>query len=350
MIDEVYFKRIMSSVVLIVLIVLSFFLVKPLLMSIITGVLLAFIFSPVFDWINKRINSKNLSASIISVFLALLIIIPFWFLMPIIISQSFQIYQAIQGFDFVTPLKTVFPGMFSSEGISKELVSILYSFTTNAANYITNFFTKLILDIPELTLQFVVMAFTFFYVLRDKEELLIYIKSLLPFSKEVENKIFEYSKGITFSVIYGHVIIGILQGIICGLGFYLFKVPNAIFFTLLAVVLGILPIIGTTIVWLPAAIYTLISQGTLPAFGLAVFGLTSNFVEDFLRPVIIGRKTQINSALILIGMIGGILLFGILGVILGPLIVGYLLILLEAYRNKKTPGLIIQPAEHPKTD
>ncbi len=349
MMDDIYFKRVMTSVLLFALIVLFFFLVKPILMSIITGILLAFVFSPVYDWLHKKTSSRNLSASIISAFLVLIIILPFWFFMPVVIDQSFGIYQAAQTFDFVTPLKTIFPGLFASEGLSNEIASTLHSFTTKIANYILNLFGEIILNLPTIVLQFLVMAFTFYYVLRDKEELLTYIQSLLPFSKEVEHKLFEYSKGITYSVIYGHVIIGLLQGIIVGLGFYLFKVPNALFLTLVAVILGILPIIGTTIVWLPASIYILVSQGTIPAFGVAIFGLLSNFVEEFLRPIIIARKTQINSALILIGMIGGVFLFGILGVILGPLIMGYLLILLEVYRNKRMPGLLIQPEKQSKS-
>lgn len=348
MTEEIYFKRVMTSILLIVLVVLAFLLVKPILMSIVLGILMAFVFSPIYEWLHQKTKSRNLSASIISAVLALVIIIPFLFLTPIIIAQSFKIYQAALSFDIITPLKTIFPALFSSEGISTELVSIIQSFTSNAANFLVDSFANLILNFPTIALQFVVMAFTFFYVLRDKDELLIYIKSLLPFSKEIENKIFEYSKGITYSVIYGHVIIGLLQGIIVGLGFYLFNVPNALFLTLVAVVLGILPIIGTTIVWLPVAIYLLITQGTLPAFGVSIFGLISNFVEEFLRPIIIARKTQINSALILIGMIGGVFLFGILGVILGPLIMGYLLIILEIYRNKRMPGLLIQPDQQPK--
>ena len=349
MMDDIYFKRVMTSILLVVLIVLSFLLVKPILMSIVSGILLAFVFSPVYDWLHKKTKSRNLSASIISAFLALILILPFWFFTPIFIDQSFKIYQAVQTFDFVTPMKTVFPGLFASEGLSNEIGSTLHSFTTKIATFVINAFGEIILNLPTLALQFLVMAFTFFYVLRDKDELIIYIKSLLPFSTEIEKKIFEYSKGITYSVIYGHFIIGILQGIIVGLGFYLFKVPNALFLTLVAVILGILPIIGTTIVWLPVAIYILITQGTLAAFGVSIFGLLSNFVEEFLRPIIIARKTQINSALILIGMIGGVFLFGILGVILGPLIMGYLLILLEVYRNKRMPGLLIQPTDQPKT-
>ena len=84
------------------------------------------------------------------------------------------------------------------------------------------------------------------------------MKSLLPFSKEVEKKIFDYSKGITSSVLYGQVIIGILQGIAAGLGFFIFGVPKALFLTLLAMMAGIFPIIGTTIIWLPVAIYLFI--------------------------------------------------------------------------------------------
>ena len=117
MTDDVYFKRVMTSVLLIVLIVLAFFLVKPILMSIISGILLAFVFSPVYDWVNKKTKSRNLSASLISVVLVLILILPFWFFTPVFIDQSFKIYQAAQTFDFVTPLKNVFPGLFASEGL-----------------------------------------------------------------------------------------------------------------------------------------------------------------------------------------------------------------------------------------
>jgi predicted PurR-regulated permease PerM len=343
--DEAYFKKVMTSFLLLALLVLSYFLIQPILLSIILGILLAFVFSPLYDWINKRVSSGNLSASIVSVILALILIIPFWFIVPIVIDQSFKIYQALQTFDFVTPLKTVFPGLFATEGLSSEIGTTLHTFTTNIANYVVNAFGDILLNLPTIALQFLIVAFTFFFVLRDKEEIMIYVKSLLPFSKEVEAKIFNYSRGITFSVLYGHIIIGLVQGIIVGLGFYIFKVPNALFLTFIAVILGILPIIGTAAVWIPTAIYMLSVQGTLPAFGISVFGLLSFVAEQFIRPFFIAKRTQINSALILIGMIGGVFLFGILGVILGPLIIGYLLIILEVYRNTRMPGILIQPEQ-----
>src|SRR3989339_678203 len=150
------------------------------------------------------------------------------------------------------------------------------------ANYLTNFFSQLIIDFPTLFLQFVVVIFSFFFILRDKEELADYIKSLLPFSKEVETKLFKYSKDITSSVLYGQVII--------------------------------------------------------------VFCLIASTIDNFLRPMIVSKKTHLHSSIVLIGMVGGAFLFGILGFILGPLILSYLLIILEIYRNRKTSGIFIQQA------
>jgi len=343
--DEVYFRKIMTSVILIVLVVLSFFLVRPVLMAIIIALILAFVFTPVYNILCKSIKSKNLSAALIVFFLILLIILPVWFLTPILIGQAFGIFQASQQIDFVTPLKSILPSLFASEQFSSEIGSILSSFTSDVANSIVNSLSQIILNFPTISLQLLVVFFTFFFVLRDQDKVLAYVKSLLPFSKEVEKKIFDYSKGITSSVLYGQVIIGILQGIAAGLGFFIFGVPNALFLTLLAMMAGIFPIIGTTIIWLPVAIYLFVGGNTFSAIGVVVFGLISATIDNFLRPMIVSRRTKIHSAILLISMIGGLFLFGILGFILGPLIISYLLIMLEIYRNRKSPKIFTQEIE-----
>ena len=182
-------------------------------------------------------------------------------------------------------------------------------------------------------------------MLRDKDNLVSYIKSLLPFSKDVERRLFESSKEITFSVIYGQVIVGILQGITVGIGFFIFGVPNALVLTLLASLAGIFPVIGTTIIWAPVVIYLFVAGNTLPAFGVIIFGILSAFLDNLVRPIIVARRTKMHSALVLVGMIGGLFLFGIMGFILGPLILAYLLIILEVYRNKRTPGIFSKVPE-----
>lgn len=340
--DDDYFKKITTTVILALLIVLSFFLLKPILLSIIVGIILAFIFNPLYDLLHKFTKSKNLSASLMCFLLILLIVLPLWFLTPTLIKQSIKIYTSSQQIDFVTPIKNIFPSLFASEEFSAEIGSIIHSFVTKMTNALMNSLSQLILNFPGLFLQFLVVFFTFFFVLRDKEQLIAYIKSLLPFSKDIETKLFESSKGITSSVIYGQVIIGIIQGLIVGLGFFIFGVPNALILTLLASLAGIFPIIGTTLIWIPVIIYLFIAGNTFPALGVAIFGVISSSIDNFIRPIIVSKRTKIHSSLILIGMIGGLFFFGILGFILGPLILAYLLIILEIYRNKKSPGIFIQ--------
>ena len=116
--------------------------------------------------------------------------------------------------------------------------------------------------------------------------------------------------------------------------------------SLLAIVAGILPIIGTAIIWIPVFIFMLIAGNDVAAWGIFFFGMLSSFIDNILRPLFISKRTNMHSAIILISMIGGAFYFGILGFIIGPLVVSYLLIILEIYRKKPMPGLTIQ--EHNK--
>ncbi len=339
--EEKYLRQIIISLILIGLIVIVFFILKPILLSIILGVILAFVFLPVYSRLCKIIKSKNISASILTAAIILLVIFPVWFLTPIIINQSIKVYLASQQVDFVTPLKKIFPDLFASETFSTEVGSTIQAFVTKTTNYLVNSFSNLILNFPTLLLHSFIVFFTFFFVIRDKDSLIKYIQSLLPFPEDVEKKLFEASKAITTSVIYGQVIIGIIQGIIVGIGFLIFKIPNALLLTLLASVAGILPIVGTTIIWLPVVIYLLIGGNTFSAVGVTMFGIVSATIDNIIRPAFVSIKAKMHPLMVFIGMIGGLFLFGIIGFILGPLIIAYTLIILEIYRTKRTKGMLV---------
>jgi len=338
--EEIYFKKIISIAFLVLLIVLSFFILRPILLSIILGLVLAFMFSPVYDWLNKRIKSKTVSVLLIILFLITIILLPLWFLTPVLIKEAFTIFQAVQEIDFVTPLKSVFPNLFASEQFSVEIGNILSSFITKSTQSIVNSLSKIILNFPTLFLQLTVVLFTLFFVLKDKEKVVGYVKTLLPFSGEVEKKLLKYTSGITASIVYGQFVIGIIQGIILGIGLFIFQIENALFFTVLAIITGILPIIGTGVVYIPLAIYLFLSGNTVPAWGIIAFGLVSSTIDNFLRPIIVSKRTKINSGILLISMIGGLFFFGVLGLLLGPLIISYLLVLLDVYMGKTKSGII----------
>ena len=340
--DEAYFKKVVTLIILTVLVVLSYFLLKPILMAIIFGIVLSFVFSPVHDWLYQKTKSDNLSVILISIFMILLIILPIWFLTPPLIDQSLKIYFETQKIDFGNVLENFFPS-FSSGEFSREVGSIISSFVNKTINSFVNYVSGFILNFPTILLQLGVSFLTFFFVLRDKHNLMSYLKSLMPFSKDVEDKIFEQTKGITVSILYGQVVMGLIQGLIAGAGFFIFSIPNALFLTILACIAGVLPIIGTTVIWVPVVIYLVITKASAFAIiGVTIFGLIAVFIDNILKPVFVSRRTSIPASIILFGMIGGFFLSGTLGFIVGPLILAYLVILLEIYRNKRVPGLLIQ--------
>ena len=207
------------------------------------------------------------------------------------------------------------------------------------AGTFANAMVKIISNFVEWSLKLMIVFFTMFFVLRDKDSLVSYIKSILPFSKEVEKRLFDSSREITSSVIYGQILVGIIQGVIVGIGFIVFKIPNALILTLLASIAGVLPIVGTFIVWVPVIIYLLVAGNSSTAIGILAFGLISSSIDNILRPIFISRKTNLHPMLILVGMIGGYFLFGVLGFVIGPLIIAYSLIIFDIYRLKSASGL-----------
>lgn len=341
--DEDYFKKITATLIIITLIVLLFLILRPILLAIVLGIILAFIFFPIYSWIKKKTKSKNFSAVAVCLLLILVILIPLILLLPYLVEQLINSYTSLKQVDIITPLKALFSTFINNDSI---FVMIENGFESAINNFVTSMLDSLSIDnLVSFGFGIIVVFFTLFFTLRDNEELNNYIKSLLPFPKEVEQKLYKSSKEITGSILYGQIIIGIIQGLSIGLGFFIFSVPNALFLTLLALIGGILPLFGTAIIWVPVLVYLIVAGNTSAAFGILIFGLFSSTIDNVLRPLFISRKANLSSSLALIGMIGGWFFFGILGIILGPLIIAYFLIIIETYRNKNIPGLIIKEKE-----
>lgn len=311
-------------------------------MSIIIAVILAFIFTPIYEFFYKRLKSRNFAATIIVVALILIILIPIWFLLPLLIKETFVARQSLTQMDFGQILSSLFPKSESSQQIAREIGPNVNTFVNNAINSLLDSLIKIIFDFPIILLNIFVVFFSLFYFLRDKDSIIEYLKEILPFSKDIQERLFKHTSDVTYSILYGQVVVGIIQGIIAGIGFFLFGVPNALFLTFIAVILGILPIIGPAIAWIPVALFLFIGGNILQGWGVTFFGIIASNIDNFLRPIIVSRRTKIHSLVLLISMLGGFLFFGIMGFIIGPLVISYLLILLEVYKVKSTGVSIIQ--------
>jgi len=333
-------KKILAALITVGLIILLFLILRPILFSIILGIIFAFIFFPIYFWIYKKIKSKNFSAFIICALLVLVIIVPIIVLFPYLTDQLVNSYTSFKQIDIITPIKLLFPNLLTNDFLLVVIEDSIESITSNFINSFLNSIT--VSNIVSFAFQILVFFFTLFFTLRDNEELNNFIKSLLPFSKDIQNKLYKSSKEITASILYGQVIIGLIQGASLGIGLFVFSVPNAILLTLAAILAGILPIIGTALIWVPVLLYLLVAGNAGAAFGILMFGLFSSSIDNILRPLFLSKKATLSPSLAMIGVIGGWMFFGILGIILGPLIIAYFLIIIESYRDKSLPGLIIK--------
>lgn len=337
--DEHDVKKVSLGLLLVLLAALVFFLIRPVLVSIIAGLILAYIFSSLFAWTSKRVKNKNIAAFLVSGIVLLVIALPLWFVIPIMLEQVFNIYVFFQKASLQSFITSLFPT--ASEQFIAQITLSINTLINNVASRLLETLNTLFLDLPRILLNSVIVFFVFFFSLRDTEKLKKFVAELSPFSKKHEKAMVQQFKDITDSVVYGQIIIGLVQGGLTGLGLLLFGVNNVLALTVLAIFLSILPIIGPFVIWIPIGIFML-SSGTV---NKGIFYIIYNIfivslIDNILRTYLVSRKTDISPAIILVAMIGGIFLFGVVGLLLGPLIVAYFITFLKSYRDRTLYGLI----------
>lgn len=334
MLNKETFKDLLNYLLVIGLFILAIIVIKPIIFAIIYGILLAYISFPIHRWLSKKIRNKFLSAFFVCIGFFAIIITALILILGATFKQIVNFYLFLQKTDFISLIRKILPSFISSSGISENIISSINNYISSfIANYL-NSFTDFISNIPSLAIQLAVVIFTFFFALKNGEETIEYIKTLSPLKKETEEKFFKKFQEITNSVLIGNILVGIIQGLIAGIGYYIFGVPNVILLTLATIITSIIPMVGAWLIWVPVDIYLFSIGKTSAAFGLLIYGaFFVSLVDNLLRALIVSRKTRINIWVVTIGMLGGILVFGFLGLIIGPLILSYVLLVIELYRK-----------------
>ena len=335
MISETTFKKVIIGALIIILLISAFIIVRPIIISIIWGLIMAYIFYPIYTFLFKRVKEENITALLIVFLVIFILFLPLWFFLPIISKQIFEVYSYFQTLNFGTLINNLIPGT-TSPALQTEIVTLINGFISKVISALVSTFSGILINLPNIILQAVVALFTFFFALRDGVKLKEYIKDIAPFSKSLEKSISKEFKNMTKAVIFGFIVTGVVQGLFTGLGLFVFGVPQASLLTVVAIFTSIIPVLGAWIVWVPAAIYLLTTGHIVAGISLIIYGAVFiSWLDNILRIWIVSRKTQLSSAIILIGMIGGLFVFGIIGLIIGPLVLSYLIILLDAYKEKK---------------
>lgn len=271
--------------------------------------------------------------------IAFLILAPLIYFTPSLIQQVFSIFGDIRAINIAELIAGVFPFLSSNDTVYSILLNVNNLPGKFVSGFMDNIFS-VVLNLPNILLQSFVFLFTFFFAVRDVDKMGVYFRGLSPFSKTTEKRFMREFRGITNSVILGQVLIGVLQGMALGLGLLLLGIPNVLTLTLITAIVSIIPVIGAWIIWAPLCIYLIISGDVTAGVILALYGgLFVSNIDNFIRPYLLSRSSQLPVVVGLIGTIGGLYFIGILGLVLGPLILAYALIIIDFYREGRLDEL-----------
>jgi len=337
---------------ILIAVIISLFLLKPFIVPIVTSFIVAYIFYPLHKKLNSKINKKTLSALIISIVIIALIVVPVAFIVNSLSKEVAVVYTITQQkiktgqiFDFSCSEETMVCGVLRSFGGSNVNLKLFYYIEVllkQSQDYLLGKTTDFLFSIPQRVLDVFITFFLVFFLLKDGKKLKDWINEVFPIKKEHREDITIKLNSTIYGIIYGILITALIQGIVGGIGFALFGVPSPILWGALMGFFALIPYIGTPIIWGPAAII-LILQGYVnkdmwlltKGIGLLVYGaVLISGIDNILKPKLIGKKAKVHPAVILLGIFGGLKIFGFIGIILGPLILALTVKLFEIYKKE----------------
>ena len=313
-------------------IIASIFLVKSFIITIITGVLITYIFFPLYKKIRNGLKSDNFAAFITIFIVIVIIFIPLIFVANALINQSIQFFYRAKDIEFgkITEVFSKYVG----DGINVEtyVKDMVNNFSLSIAQNTSDF----IVSLPKKAIASFVILFIMFYLFKEGQKLIHKISEHIPLKEVYRKHLTERFNSVVYATLYGVVVTAFIQGAIGALGLWVFDVPSPILWGMVMVILAMLPFVGAAFVWLPAALYKIFAGDLVNGIGLLFYGLLIiSTIDNVIRPKIIGSKGKIHPVLVLLGVLGGLEVFGLFGVIIGPLILAVLMVFLELYILEK---------------
>ncbi len=180
--------------------------------------------------------------------------------------------------------------------------------------------------------QFFIMFYAMFFFLMNGKHSLNKILYYMPLSNEDESQMLERFVSVTRATVKGTLVIGAIQGVLAGGAFAVAGIPSSVFWGTIMAVLSIVPALGAALIWIPGVIYLLVIGNIVEGIALAIWcAAVVSSVDNFLRPRLVGKDTKMSDLMVLVGTLGGIAMFGIVGVIIGPIIAALFVTIWEIY-------------------
>jgi len=330
---------------LIILAVALSILFYRMVSSFLVTVLLAGIFSamaqPMYQWLVKLYRGSRALASGTTIFIVLgAIILPLAGFLSIVVAQGISVTNSAVPWverqmgqpDQITQLLERLPFWDHVAPYSDLVAGKVAELAGVVGNFLVSSVASLTFGTVTFLLQLFILLYAMFFFLMDGRQILDRILYYMPLTPEQERQMVGRFVSVTRATIKGTLVIGILQGGLAGLGFAVAGVPQAAFWGTVMAVLSIIPGLGTALVWVPGVIFLVLTNHVVAGILLALWCIAIvGTVDNVLRPRLVGRDTKMSDLLILLSTLGGIVLFGAVGVVIGPIVAALFVTVWELY-------------------
>lgn len=308
----------------------------------ITSAIIAYTFYPFFKWANEKlIKNKTLAAVFVALIILILMTIPILMVANTISREAYIIY--IQGKELLSngavlenctsTICSTMSDWLSTTQVRSSIQKALGVATTALIENVSKF----IITLPRRAIELFITVFATFYLLRDGDKITRSISNLLATRKR--KSILDRFNSVMYGVIFGSLLVALVQGIVGAIGFAVFGVSSPITWGIAMFFLALIPYIGTGLIWGPASLFLIIEGVTSgqnsfiwKGIGLLVYGvLVISSIDNVLKPKIIGHHSRVHPVLVLVGILGGLALIGVPGIIVGPVVLAMTLTFLELY-------------------
>ena len=315
-------KKYVIIALLIILVYLSYLIVKPFVTALLTAFTLAYLFFPFYKKIESLTKNELLSAFIVTFLIIIIILIPLGFIANSIVRESRSIItlekiQIIEGAiaDYVVE--------------DPQTKSTLTKISESIFDLLRNSASEFLFTIPSKLLSLLVTAFALFYTFMIAEPLIKTIKQTLPVKRKDE--LIEHIGNTTYAIVYGLFATAIIVFVMAVIGFKLLGLESPFLLGLVIGILSLIPLVGPAVLWLPLGIIKILDQQYPLGIGILILGIIISLSETLIRIKIIGKKAKIHPIIIFLGIIGGVPLFGVIGVIVCPIVLSILVVIIKEY-------------------
>jgi predicted PurR-regulated permease PerM len=316
----------------------------PFLKPLLLGAMLAGLCRPLYNWVKRLVRGReSLAATLTLLILFILVAGPISAFVGVVVTQALNVsdhaipwvqqhFGSASTFNAHDWLVQRFPALAPYVPEQAQIIEGMGRTAKAAGAVLVVGATQLTTGTAGFLLDLFVMLYAMFFFFRDGPRIIEKIFYYMPLSPADEELLLERLTSVTRATIKGTLVIGIIQGALAGLAFWVAGIDGAAFWGTIMAILSVVPGIGAALIWVPAVIYLFITGQTLSAVLLLAWcAAVVGTIDNILRPMLVGKDAKMPDLLILIGTLGGLFLFGPIGFIVGPIVCGLFLTVWDIY-------------------